>query len=118
MGLEVPPEMEQFTKSLVKKRGDRVKRQKSEKYNEQASSFWYQLFEGWLFPEFSLPPLDPHIVFLYNAINNLQLVLLIGLCIYCLRWVYADGRVEGRSRYAFAKFCATAVMTNLFAARD
>lgn len=83
-----------------------------EQYNQVTGSVLYRWTVGWLIPPADIPELDQRALTLYSVMNGLQFLFFLGCCAYCLRWVYADFRVEGNPQ-GFTTFCWTALFTNL-----
>lgn len=94
-----------------------------QRYNEATNSIVYRWTFGLFNKPVEVPPapgslpsapagLDRRALTVYNTINGIQLVVFVGLCVYCLRWVYADFYAEGK-QYRFRRFCAIALVTNL-----
>ena len=92
-------------------------------YNDTTNSIFYRWTVG-LFSDpmvvpsapGSLPPapaeLDKKVISAYYVINWIQLIFFICCCAYCLRWVYADFKANGKSHH-FRIFCVVALITNL-----
>ena len=60
------------------------------------------------------PPsaLDQRALSVYHTLNAFQLVVLSGLCLWSLRWVYADSRADN-APHRFWIFLVMAFATNL-----
>ena len=83
-----------------------------EEYERFTGSVLYRWTAGWLMPELSAPEIDWRAIALYKTFNSLQFAIFVGWCLYCLRWVYADCRVQD-GKLTFSKFCTVALITNI-----
>ncbi len=94
-----------------------------EQWNKISNSTVYRWTVGWFYPPIEAPAapsgslpeppeLDEGAIALYRAFNAAQFAIFLWICVYSLRWVYADYRAEGKSGM-FVRFCGIAILTNL-----
>ena len=87
-----------------------------EEYNKVTGSVLYRWTFGWFHnpPSVpSVPELDRRVITTYNIINFIQFSVFLITMIWCLRWVYADCRVEQNKFLTFGKLMLIATITNL-----
>lgn len=86
-----------------------------EQYVKATGSVFYRWTIGWFVPALeppNEPKLDARAIALYRLVNAIQLFFFVMICIYCMRWVYADFIASGNP-VMFLKFCIWATMTNI-----
>ena len=84
-----------------------------QQYDETTSSVVYKWTAGWLVKPHKAPDLDSRIITVYNFLNTAQFLVYLFTVIWCLRWVYADYRVEPAKRCSFKQLMLIALMSNI-----
>lgn len=93
-------------------RATRGYQQMVDEVDRVTGSVLYRWTFGWFQDPPQLPEPPDRLIALYTFLNGLQFAIFLGWCAYCLRWVYADCRVE-EGGITFSRFCWIALVTNL-----
>lgn len=81
-------------------------------YEVVTGSVLFKWTLGWFCNPPPIPLFDQRVITLYSVVNVIQFCVFIFTVVWCLRWVYADCRVESGGVAAFRRLIFIALISN------
>ena len=74
------------------------------------SSFLYRWTAGWVF---EIPSTDVSVIAIWKIVDFIQFLFFYGIVVWCLRWVYADSRMNKNAIIGFKSLMIVTAICNI-----